>query len=255
MARELVAHWERYRFVEVAFQDDTFFTKRERVEAICEAFLSVGLDTTWTATMRADQGFRLPDDTFALCRRAGLTRVMVGVEAGTDEMLKHIKKDITIAQVYDTAEKLVRHDIGAIWNFIVGFPDEPDESFEATLQIAKRLRAMSPRFQAAVFYYKPYPGNELAEGLKTTGYPFPSTLEEWADFDYVGPAAGPWVSDEKHRRVEHFKFYQKYAFGIHSHAVSRLLQPLARWRVEHDNYSFPVERRLAEYLRPGPQLS
>jgi radical SAM superfamily enzyme YgiQ (UPF0313 family) len=123
--------------------------------------------------MRADQGHRLPDETLELARRAGLRRVMVGVEAGTDEMLKRIRKDITIAQVYSTAEKLVRNKIGAIWNFIVGFPDEPEESFEATLQIAKRLRAMSQDFEAAIFFYKPYPGNELAEQLRSTKYQFP----------------------------------------------------------------------------------
>ncbi|MGA7732658.1 MAG: radical SAM protein [Chloroflexia bacterium] len=254
IANELLMHWKRHQFVEVTFQDDTFFTRRERVEDICNKFLSVGLKTAWTGTMRADQGFRLPDETLDLCRRAGLTRVMVGVEAGTDEMLKHIKKDITIAQVFNTAEKLVRHDIGGIWNFIVGFPDEPDESFEATLRIAKQIRAMSPRFQAAVFYYKPYPGNELADQLKAKGYPFPATLEEWAEFDYVG-SAGPWVTPEKHRRVEHFKFYQKYAFGDQRHPIGRLLQPLARWRVQRDFYSFPIERKVIERLHPGPQLS
>ncbi len=109
MASELSALWQRYRFDEVAFQDETFFTRRERVEEICRAFLERGLSFAWTGTMRADQGHRLPDETLDLCRRAGLRRVMVGVEAGTDEMLKRIKKDITIAQVFTTAEKLVRH--------------------------------------------------------------------------------------------------------------------------------------------------
>src|SRR5687768_14143686 len=121
MASELSALHKRYRFDEISFQDETFFTKRERVEEICRAFIDAGLNVAWTGTMRADQGHRLPDETLALCRQAGLRRVMVGVEAGTDEMLKRIKKDITIEQVFTTAEKLVRHRIGAIWNFIVGF--------------------------------------------------------------------------------------------------------------------------------------
>jgi radical SAM superfamily enzyme YgiQ (UPF0313 family) len=254
MATELADLQARYHFDEVAFQDETFFTRRERVEDICKAFLARGLDFTWTGTMRADQGHRLPEDTLDLARRAGLKRVMIGVEAGTDEMLKRIKKDITIAQVFTTAEKLVRHRIGAIWNFIVGFPDEPEESFEATLQIAKRLRAMSDDFEAAIFFYKPYPGNELADHVAAANYPFPCTLEEWADFDYVG-SAGPWVSEEKYRRVERFKFYQKYAYGRHSHALARPLRVLSRWRLQRDFYSFPVEQKLVERLHPAPKLS
>lgn len=254
MASELSELQQRYHFNEVSFQDETFFTKRERVDDISRAFLAKGLRFAWTGTMRADQGHRLPDETLALARKAGLRRVMVGVEAGTDEMLKRIRKDITIAQVYSTAEKLVRNEIGAIWNFIVGFPDEPEESFEATLQIAKRLRAMSQDFEAAIFFYKPYPGNDLAEQLRSTSYQFPCTLDEWADFDYVG-SAGPWVTDEKYRRVERFKFYQKYAYGRHPHRLTRPLQALARWRINRDFYSFPVEKELVERLHPAPKLS
>lgn len=254
MRDELLQLSVKYRFEEVAFQDETFFTRRERVEDICQAFLDAGLRFAWTGTMRADQGDRLPDETLALCRQAGLRRVMIGVEAGTDEMLKRIKKDITVAQVFATAEKLVRHGIGAIWNFIVGFPDEPQASFEATLDIAKRLRAMSRDFEAAIFFYKPYPGNELADQLRSTNYAFPCTLEEWADFDYVG-SAGPWVSREKYERVERFKFYQKYAFGRHSHPLTLPLQALARWRVDRDFYSFPLEQKVVEALHPAPRLS
>lgn len=254
IAEELSELSRKYGFEEVAFQDETFFTHRQRVEDICRAFLDAGLRFTWTGTMRADQGHRLPDETLTLCRQAGLRRVMIGVEAGTDEMLKRIKKDITVAQVFTTAEKLARHRIGAIWNFIVGFPDEPDDSFEATLDIAKKLRGMSKDFEAAVFFYKPYPGNELADQLRSTNYAFPCSLEEWADFDYVG-SAGPWVSREKFERVERFKFYQKYAFGRHRHPITLPLQALARWRVHRDFYRFPIEQRLVEALHPAPRLS
>ncbi|MFN8472660.1 MAG: radical SAM protein [Anaerolineae bacterium] len=253
MASELGALWQRYRFSEIAFQDETFFTSAPRVADISHAFIAAGLDASWTATMRADQGARLPGDTLTLARQAGLRRVMVGVEAGTDEMLKRIKKDITIAQVFDTAEKLARNDIGAIWNFIVGFPDEPDESFEAGLAVAKRLREMSDDFEVAIFFYRPYPGNDIADGLAAT-YPFPTTLDEWADFDYVG-STGPWVTPDKQARVERFKFYQKYAYGRHTHPLARPLQTVARWRVERDFYRWPVEQRLVEALYPVPRLA
>ncbi|MFL5735665.1 MAG: B12-binding domain-containing radical SAM protein [Chloroflexia bacterium] len=254
MATELAELWERYHFDEVAFQDETFFTRRDRVEEICTALRSRGLKVAWTGTMRADQGHRLPDDTLALCREAGLRRVMVGVEAGTDEMLRRIKKDITIEQVFSTAKKLVRHDIGAIWNFIVGFPDEPEESFESALSIARKLRAMNPDFEVAIFFYKPYPGNEIADRLGSEQYPFPCTLDGWADFDYVG-SAGPWVSPEKYEKVERFKFYQKYAYGRHAHPLAAPMQAISRWRVERDFYHFPLERKLVERLRPAPRLS
>lgn len=254
MVGELAGLWEKYRFDEVTFQDETFFTRRERVEQISTSILDANLRFAWTGTMRADQGHRLPDETLALAKSAGLRRVMVGVEAGTDEMLKRIKKDITVSQVFSTAEKLVRNRIGAIWNFIVGFPDEPQESFEATLGIAKKLMSMSRDFEAAIFFYKPYPGNEIADQLGAGNYNFPCTLDGWADFDYVG-SAGPWVTAEKYARVERFKFYLKHAYGPTRHVLSRPLAALARWRVERDFYTFPLEKTLVEALRPAPRLS
>ena len=82
----------------------------------------------------------------------------------------------------------------------------------------------------------------------------PTTLDEWADFDYVG-STGPWVSPAKQARVERFKFYQKYAYGRHAHPLARPLQTVARWRVRHDFYRWPVEQRLVEALYPAPRLA
>ena len=39
MGEEIEALWHRYRFVDLAFQDETFFTYRERVIAVAEEFL------------------------------------------------------------------------------------------------------------------------------------------------------------------------------------------------------------------------
>ncbi len=66
---------------------------------------------TWAATMRADQGVRLPDAVWVRCKQSGLRRLLVGVESGSNEVLKRIKKDIKIEQVYaDRAKDAeVRH--------------------------------------------------------------------------------------------------------------------------------------------------
>ncbi|MSP14540.1 MAG: B12-binding domain-containing radical SAM protein [Chloroflexi bacterium] len=253
MGEELERLWQRYHFVDVGFQDETFFTSPRRLVAIAEEFQQRHLEFTWMATMRADQGYRLDEAALAVCKRAGLRRVMIGMESGSQEMLDHIKKDIKIEQVFDCAEKCRRQGVAILFNIIVGFPEEPPESVTESLRIAKELRAMSPNFEIAVFYYKPYPGNEIADTLQRQGYRFPRTLAEWAEFDYVG-SSGPWVTKAKHDLVEGFKFYQRIAWG--QPTMLRLpLQALARWRCRHDYYGWPVERAIIEKLKPGPQLS
>jgi len=254
MASELTSWWKKYPFDEVAFQDETFFTSRRRVEEIADAFLSAKLPITWTATLRADQGHRLDESSWAMARRAGLKRVMIGMESGSQAMLDWMKKDITIDQVFECAERCCRHGIGAIFNVIVGFPGESSDSVQESLEAGRRLRAMSPDFQLAVFYYWPYPGNEIAEGLQRDGYQFPRSLEDWADFDYVG-STGPWVDDGKFSLVESFKFYQKHGYGPTPHFIRWPLRAAARLRVERGWYRFPLEKALVEMLRPPQRLS
>jgi hypothetical protein len=113
---------------------------------------------------------------------------------------------------------------------------------------------MSSAFEAAVFFYKPYPGNELAELVGARGFPIPTDLDGWADFDYVG-SAGPWVTPERVRTTERFRFYQRFAYGRHAHPLARPMRALARWRVERDAYALPIEKLLVERVRPGPRLS
>jgi anaerobic magnesium-protoporphyrin IX monomethyl ester cyclase len=256
MARELAGLHQRYHFDEIGFQDETFFTSRARVEAVADAFLGAGLagPVAWTATMRADQGARLDDALMAKCRRAGLRRAMIGVESGSPAMLERIKKDITLEQVYAAAERCARHGIGAILNFIVGFPGESDESVQQSLDVAARLRGMSRDFEVSLFYFRPYPGNPIADALLSEGYEFPRTLAGWADFDYVG-GRERWVTPAQVRRIERFKFYQRYAFGHNRSALRWPLQRLCRWRVDRHWYDFPIEMAILERLRPVQRLS
>jgi radical SAM superfamily enzyme YgiQ (UPF0313 family) len=253
MGEEIDALWRRYHFTDLAFQDETFFTYRERVVAIAEEFLRRDLRFTWTATMRADQAVRLTDEVLSLCVRSGLRRVMIGVEAGSQETLDWIEKDITVEQVLTSAELCVRHEIGAIFPFIVGFPGESATSVQATLDLVKRLRAMSTQFETPIFYYQPYPGSRIADEAIRNGYQAPTSLEAWADFDFIG-GSGPWVDANTYRLVERFKFYNRFAWGPQIWP-RRLLQLVARWRCQQDWYHLPLEKAVVERLLPGPRLS
>lgn len=254
MAMRLKELWDRYHFDDVNFQDETFFTKRERVRALADRIIESGMKITWAATMRADQGMRLPDEEWVRCKQSGLRRLLVGVESGSNEVLKRIRKDIRIEQVYEVAAKMLRHGIAGHFPFIVGFPDESDANIQATLDCAKRLRSMSPDFLTPIYYFKPYPGSELVIEAVKRGFRLPQTLEEWAQFDYVAGEPGPWVSPEKFELIERFKFFHELAWKPVGRG-KRLLQQLARYRCDRDNYRWPVEMLFTRWLVPAQKLS
>jgi radical SAM superfamily enzyme YgiQ (UPF0313 family) len=250
---EIEAAWRRWPFDDVNFQDETFFTYPEHVAGVADEFIRRRLPITWAATMRADQCARLPDDIFDKCRRSGLRRVLVGVESGSPDTLKRIRKDITLEQVFFTAERCRKAGVRIQFPFIVGFPGESEESVQASLDVAKRLREMSPDFETHVFYFKPYPGSTITQDAVSSGYALPCTLDEWSSFDYV-TSTSPWISPERFQKVERFKFYQQLAWD-RAPSWKKPAQWLARWRCRRDAYALPVEKAVSEWWSPPPRLA
>ncbi|MBL7988598.1 MAG: B12-binding domain-containing radical SAM protein [Chlorobi bacterium] len=254
IADELEGLWHRHHFHDVAFQDETFFTYNDRVIEMAEEFLRRGLKFTWTATMRADQGSRLSEEALQLCIRAGLRWLMIGVEAGSQQMLDHLKKDVKIEQIVELAQRCARHGVKGVFPHIVGFPGESDASIQATLNMATKLRRMHSSFETPVFYFKPYPGSLITDQATAAGYRLPDSLEEWANFDFVAGASGPWVSTQQYQMVERFKFYNRMAGGRKS-PIKWPLQQLARWRLRQQNFRFPIEQKIIERIKPLPKMS
>ena len=188
MGEELETLSRRYACTDVNFQDETFFTTPRSVAAIAEELLRRGTSFTWSATMRADQGYRLDEEVLRLCRRSGLRRVMIGVESGSPEMLKRIEKDITVEQVFDTAEKCLRQDVGVLFNLIVGFPGRPRRPWPRPSRWASAAGALLLRARRLLL--QALSGNPLADAHRAAGHPYPSSLAEWRPSTTSAPSAG-----------------------------------------------------------------
>jgi radical SAM superfamily enzyme YgiQ (UPF0313 family) len=254
IGEEIGRLWKKYSFDHVHFQDETFFTNKKRVQEVAQEFIDRNLPITWFGTMRADQGVRLDDETWKLCKRSGLKKIMIGMEAGTQQMLDWMQKDIKLEDIFDTAKKCVVHNIAIIFSVIVGFPGESPESVLETLEVVKRLRKMSRNFSMSIYYYKPYPGNKIADELAAKGYLFPQGLEQWSDFDYVNSGKSDWLTADQVKHIERFKFYEQMAWSRPT-LPKFILQQIAKWRCEKNIYAFPVEKNIIRFLKPAPRVS
>jgi len=72
------------------------------------------------------------------------------------------------------------------------------------------------------------------------------------EFDYVAGLPGPWVTRDKYRLIERFKFFQNLAWKPARRRLG-LLQRMARFRLSRDEYRWPLEMRLLR--QRGPRLS
>jgi len=249
MLNDVVDVVRKYHVEDVVFQDENFFANRDRVMQFSRNILEQGMRFSWTATSRADQIAPLPDDLLAELSRANLRKVMIGAESGSQEMLDFMKKDTLTEETIISAQNLARHDIGASFNFIVGFPEETFENTLKTLETIKEIKKIRGSFDFNIFFFTPYPGTDLFEYIVRKGYKVPGTLMEWSDIDFV-LYAGYWVSAGEKEYVDRFKFYTKLATEHNPRRFwAKPLKLLAKARTENNFFRMPIEKELINLIR------
>jgi len=138
----------------IRFTDDNFFASKQHVKQLCRQLIDEDIKISWVALARIDD---LDKDLCVLMKKAGCIRLDLGVESGSNRVLRYLNKGYDV----DTIKKQVYmiNDVGIQTSakFIVGGEHEKDEDFEDTLKLAKTLpfdfvEAMQIRF---------YPGTPL----------------------------------------------------------------------------------------------
>jgi radical SAM superfamily enzyme YgiQ (UPF0313 family) len=116
-------------FSRINIADDLFTSDRNRVRAVCEEIKRRGIKFDWTAFARVNT---VDAEILSMMRDAGCDTVSFGIESGNPEMLKRIKKGITL----DLARKAVAacKETGVIphASFMVGLPGESAETLKDT---------------------------------------------------------------------------------------------------------------------------
>jgi radical SAM superfamily enzyme YgiQ (UPF0313 family) len=86
---------------------------------------------------RADE---INSKTIELISKIGIEHVYIGVEVGSNERLKEIKKGITLSQVLNAIRLCRRYNIRVQPSFIVGLPGETEESLRDTINFAFKCK-------------------------------------------------------------------------------------------------------------------
>jgi len=145
---------------EFFFDDDTFTANLPRAREIAQKLAPLGL--TWSCNSRANLDY----DTIRQFQNSGLRLFLVGYESGNAQILKNIKKGVTL----DTMRRFTRacHAAGVVIHgtFILGLPVETRETIEETIRFAQELDVFSIQVSLAA----PYPGTELYDQAKLNGW-------------------------------------------------------------------------------------
>ena len=158
---------------EIFIEDDTFTINKKRVKQFCEEIKKRRIDISWGCQSRADLDY----ETMKAMKGAGCRLLDVGYESGSDEILKNIKKGITVNQLREFTRNAKKAGLKILADFVIGFPGETKETAEQTIRFIKEIKP--DLLQVAVA--TPIPGTEFYDYVKENGFLLVDDLEKSLD--------------------------------------------------------------------------
>ncbi len=162
---------KRMGYRSITFYDDTFNVSTKRMLAICRLIREREVDLPWSFRGRVN-GF--DEDQAKALAEAGCVRAHFGIEAGTQEMLDKIKKDITLEEIRTAFALCKKYGILTIAYLILGLPGETVEQARKTIELTFEL---DPDF-ASFHSLMPIPGSEIYRDAIAAGA-FDDYMLEW----------------------------------------------------------------------------
>ncbi|MCI4321154.1 MAG: B12-binding domain-containing radical SAM protein, partial [Thermoplasmata archaeon] len=156
---ELRALKERYAVDYVRFCDDVFGVQRAWLEELLEGMVREPVGLKFECLARVDL---LKPELLGKMREAGLARVYVGVESGSQKMLDLMNRGTKLAQIERTAQSLREAGVRQFWFLMLGYPGETLEDIEATLALFRRFSPEEYSVSIAV----PVPGTRFYEAVR-----------------------------------------------------------------------------------------
>jgi len=109
------------------------------LEDMADALIEADASLEWIA-LAAPRG-DMPDRLLDKLRLAGCKTLNLGLESGSDAVLKKMAKGYRVADIERALAQIRGAGINTMINFIVGFPGETEDDFAQTLALVRRNRA------------------------------------------------------------------------------------------------------------------
>lgn len=172
---------EKFNVQEIAFVDDTFLINKKRIYKLFELLDKEKISFPWTCMSRIND---VDYEFLKFLKSRGCWHISFGIESGDEEILKLIKKNISLekaSQVIDWCNKLKIKTKGF---FIVGHPGETLGTINKTIKIACKMKLDD----IVVTINTPIPGSLQYAEVDKYG-----TLDkaDWSQFNYWRPVFIP----------------------------------------------------------------
>jgi len=168
----------------ISFMDNVFLSDRDYLEQLCEWLIQEGYALKWDFVPTSF--FRQLKDP-SLCRlvaRAGGDAALFGIESGSAEVLRRIRKNGTPEEYAEVVRTVHEAGILCMGYFMFGFPDETLAEMEETLAFSRSLPFAKRHFGICL----PFPGTLSHERLLEK---HEMERVDWETYDFREPKLLP----------------------------------------------------------------
>ncbi len=197
---------DTYGIKEFTPWDDNISIKKDRLIKICQAIVDNGLDLTW-ATPNGTYLPSIDEELLGWMIKSGYYRITFGLESGSEETLKYIRKKISRDKVKEVIRICNKLGIWTNATFIIGFPNEQIDSIRATMRAPMDYGLDYANF----FVAQPYEGTDLYQDFKNEGLindgirEGSSTLSSRYDTKYFTSAELTKLRDEAYQKFVRYR--------------------------------------------------
>jgi anaerobic magnesium-protoporphyrin IX monomethyl ester cyclase len=128
---------EKHGVREVAFVDDCFMLSKKRIHQIFDLLDEEGIHIDWTCMSRVGN---IDREFLAYIKSRGCWHVSLGIESGDAEILRTIRKNISLEKAEQVVSWCSELGIRTKGFFILGHPGETEETLDRTIDLACRLK-------------------------------------------------------------------------------------------------------------------
>ncbi len=170
----------QYGIRSLFFTDDSLMTMKDLFTELCEELIRRDYGLEWSINVRTSE---VNPENLALMRRAGCWQVSYGIESGSWEILKRIKKAATPRMheraLFQTREAGIKSNA----YIIIGFPGETHETLAETEAFLARV----PIDTLRLTYFTPFPNTDITEDLAGNG----RVVADWTQLNFYNVAYIP----------------------------------------------------------------
>ena len=154
LIRELKELKEKYFIDSFYFMDDLFTLNKDNVKRFCSLLKSEKMDLVWGCSSKVST---LNEEIIRVMAHAGCIQIDFGVERGSDNALRLMKKGQNIRMVKDIFSLCHKYGIRTFANMLVNLPGETESDLTDIVKLLNEIYSDV----VSINIFTPYPGTEI----------------------------------------------------------------------------------------------